>query len=136
MKIGGVLETSLYVSDLARSIAFYRDCLKMPVMLETPRIAALDAGRSTVLLLFPKGAAAQDVHDARGVIPGHDGAGRLHLAFAIEAGELDSWRARLETAGVVMRGEYAWPRGGTSLYFEDPDGHVVELATPGIWPTY
>lgn len=136
MKIGGVLETSLYVSDLARSIAFYRDLLGMAVLLESPRIAALDAGRSTVLLLFPKGAAAQDVHDDRGVIPGHDGAGRLHLAFAVEADKRESWRARLETAGVVMRGEYAWPRGGVSLYFEDPDGHVVELATPGVWATY
>jgi catechol 2,3-dioxygenase-like lactoylglutathione lyase family enzyme len=29
-----------------------------------------------------------------------------------------------------------WEGGGTSLYFRDPDGRSVELATPGIWPTY
>jgi catechol 2,3-dioxygenase-like lactoylglutathione lyase family enzyme len=27
-------------------------------------------------------------------------------------------------------------RGGHSIYFSDPDGRSVELATPGIWPCY
>nr|WP_197998803.1 hypothetical protein [Gimesia aquarii] len=29
-----------------------------------------------------------------------------------------------------------WPRGGESIYFRNPDNHVVELATPGIWPIF
>ena len=71
-----------------------------------------------------------------GTIPPHDGNGRLHLAFAISATEIDAWRERLQSHGVSIEGEMEWPRGGTSLYFRDPDGHLVELATPGLWSIY
>ena len=132
----GILETSLYVDALARAVDFYRRVLRMPLLFECPRLSALDAGRQGVLLLFPKGGAVHDIHDARGVIPGHDGGGRLHLAFAIAAEALEEWRAHLAASRTIITAEYHWPRGGTSLYFNDPDHHVIELATPGIWAIY
>jgi catechol 2,3-dioxygenase-like lactoylglutathione lyase family enzyme len=135
-QIEGVLETSLYVEDLARSTTFYRDGLGLPVLFNSPRLVAFDAGRRTVLLIFPKGATGEDLHEARGTIPGHEGYGRLHVAFAIAADSVEDWRARLAELGVPMTGEYRWPRGGLSLYFKDPDGHVLEFATPGLWKTY
>jgi catechol 2,3-dioxygenase-like lactoylglutathione lyase family enzyme len=135
-RIDGLLETALYVADLDRSAAFYEQVLGLPVMLRSPRLVALDAGRQGVLLLFLAGATSEDVVDAGGTIPGHEGAGRLHMAFAVPAGGLDAWRERLAEAGVALTGEMAWPRGGASLYLSDPDGHVIELATPGLWPNY
>ncbi len=69
-----------------------------------------------------------------GTIPGHEGSGRLHFAFAVDS--LAGWRQQLAAHGVAIEGETKWPAGGTSWYFRDPDGHLVELATPGIWPTY
>ena len=27
-------------------------------------------------------------------------------------------------------------RGGQSVHFRDPDGRLLELATPGLWPGY
>jgi len=132
--IAGLLETALYVSDMARSVAFFRDMLGLPVMVESARLTAFDVGHGGVLLLFPQGGAIGDVASDNGVIPGHDGRGPLHMAFAISAGALEGWRAHLAASGVALRGEMHWPRGGTSLYFEDPDGHVLELATPGLWP--
>jgi hypothetical protein len=35
-----------------------------------------------------------------------------------------------------VESKVVWPLGGHSLYFRDPDNHVVELATPGIWSIY
>jgi catechol 2,3-dioxygenase-like lactoylglutathione lyase family enzyme len=89
-----------------------------------------------VLLLFAKGSTTNTAVLPGGTIPPHDGSGRLHLAFAISAAELDAWRERLRSQRVPIEGEMTWPRGGTSLYFRDPDDHLVELATPGLWSSY
>lgn len=131
--IQGVLETSLYARDLSRTAAFYRDVFGFPMLVDSPRLVAFDVAQKSVLLIFQAGATEADVAGARGIIPGHDGRGRLHFAFAIASADLDGWRARLAEKGVAIAGEYVWPRGGTSLYFRDPDGALVELATPGLW---
>jgi len=133
--IEGLLETALYVEDMARSVTFFRDVLGLPSMLEGERLTAFDAGRQGVLLVFARGRSIEDMPSERGVVPGHDGQGPLHMAFAIAEAEYAPWQAHLERVGVPLRGEMRWPRGGRSLYFEDPDGHVLELATPGLWPT-
>jgi catechol 2,3-dioxygenase-like lactoylglutathione lyase family enzyme len=36
--------------------------------------------------------------------------------------------------GIAIEGRTNWRRGGISIYFRDPDGHLLELATPGLWP--
>ena len=131
--IEGLLETSLYAGDLAATSAFYRDLFGFKTLVASPRLAAFEVAARHVLLVFQAGATEADVVDARGAIPGHDGRGRLHLAFSIASGDLDAWRARLSDKGVGVVGEYRWPRGGASLYFRDPDGALVELATPGLW---
>jgi catechol 2,3-dioxygenase-like lactoylglutathione lyase family enzyme len=131
--IEGLLETSLYAHDLRRTAAFYRDLFGFEALVDTPRLIAFEVARRSVLLVFQAGATEQDVVDPGGTIPGHDGRGRLHLAFSISADDLDAWRKRLSESGVDIVGEYRWPRGGVSLYMRDPDGALVELATPGLW---
>jgi catechol 2,3-dioxygenase-like lactoylglutathione lyase family enzyme len=131
--IEGLLETSVYARDLKRTAAFYRDLFGLKTLVDSPRLVAFEVAQSSVLLVFQTGSTEYDVVDARGVIPGHDGHGRLHLALSIGADDLDAWRNRLAERGVDIVGEYRWPRGGVSLYMRDPDGALVELATPGLW---
>jgi catechol 2,3-dioxygenase-like lactoylglutathione lyase family enzyme len=133
--IEGLLECSLYARDLKRTAAFYRETLGLRVMLDTPSLVAFDAGKQGVLLVFQQGATSADIADAHGTIAGHEGFGRLHFALGIASADLEVWRARLAAFGIPLTGEYRWPAGGVSLYFSDPDGAVVELATPGLWPT-
>ena len=134
--VTGLLETSLYVSDLDRAAAFYRRLLGGEVLLADERMRAVSVAGRQVLLLFLVGASDRDNPVPGGVVPPHDGRGRLHLAFAVPADSLGAWERRLDALGVAVESRVRAPRGGTSLYFRDPDGHLVELATPGLWPVY
>jgi catechol 2,3-dioxygenase-like lactoylglutathione lyase family enzyme len=136
--INGVVETILYTDDLARALEFYRTVLGLaPMKGDGERFQALDSGAGRVLLLFKRGGTLvpQPVPSG-GVIPPHDGSGPLHVAFAIGKEDYDAWCARLLDFGIAIESETQWERGGRSVYFRDPDQHLVELVTPGIWPNY
>jgi catechol 2,3-dioxygenase-like lactoylglutathione lyase family enzyme/ribosomal protein S18 acetylase RimI-like enzyme len=131
-----VVETALYCDHLDATARFYRETLGLKAHFEDTRLVALDAGGGTVLLLFKRGGSSASIPLAGGTIPPHDGSGPAHVAFAVGVADLDEWEAKLAAAGVAIDGRVSWERGGRSLYFRDPEGHSVELATPGTWPTY
>ena len=131
-----VLETALYIEDLPAARAFYAGVLGFPILLETPRLIALDAGEQTVLLLFQRGMTTEPLETPGGVIPAHDASGQQHLAFAIAPDAVEPWAAHLVANGIAIESRVRWPKGGESLYVRDPEGHSVELATPGLWATY
>lgn len=129
-KIAGILESSLYVSDVARSVRFYEETFGFRVISEFgERGCAMRAGERQVLLLFKKGA-------SRAIQSPHDGDGELHLAFRILSEELTNWELWLEQRGIAVEEKRTWDLGGRSLYFRDPDRHLLELATPGTWSVY
>lgn len=131
-----VVETALYVSDLARSRAFYCDILGASVLLESPRLLAVGIGGTSVLLLFKRGATGEPLETPGGVVPAHGATGVQHFAVAIDEDSLEDWRIHLSRNDVRVESEVRWERGGTSLYFRDPDDHSVELITPGLWTIY
>jgi catechol 2,3-dioxygenase-like lactoylglutathione lyase family enzyme len=135
-EIHGLLETALYVDDLDRAREFYEVVLGLAPLYSDQRMCAFDVAGASVLLLFRRGASTETVKMPGGTIPPHDGSGPLHIAFAIPAEELGSWKERLKSHAISIEGCTEWPRGGRSIYFRDPDGHLLEFATPGLWATY
>lgn len=128
--INGLLETSLYVDDVPRSAHFYQELFGFTPVFVVETLIALAVKPGQVLLLFQKRGALSRP------ISAHDGDGQLHLAFAIAADEVEPWRARLAARGIAIEEDVAWKEGGHSLYFRDPDGHLLELGSPGIWANY
>jgi catechol 2,3-dioxygenase-like lactoylglutathione lyase family enzyme len=135
-KLDGVLETALYTGDMDRARAFYEGVLGLKPIFSDNRLCAYGVAERSVLLIFRRGSATQTVTMPGGTIPGHDGAGPLHVAFAIGKDELARWEQHLAARGVAIEGATNWSRGGKSIYFRDPDGHLLELATPGLWTVY
>jgi catechol 2,3-dioxygenase-like lactoylglutathione lyase family enzyme len=135
-RVTGVLETCIQVEDVARSAHFYESLFGFRRLGFDERFCAFDVAGRDVLILFRRGGTSEPVTLPGGVIPPHGGSGQLHFAFAISAEDLPAWEQRLTEAGVKIESRVKWSGGGESLYFRDPDDHLVELATPGIWATY
>lgn len=135
-RIGGILETAVYVDDMAAANAFYGEILGLERMLSTDRLVAYNVAPAEVLLVFQRGQTHDDTRTQGGVIPGHHGEGPAHFAFRIAREDVDAWRRHLGENAVVITSEVSWPAGGTSLYFNDPDGNVLELGAPANWPNF
>ena len=129
-KSDGILETSLYVADPAASIRFYQTIFGFPMISDFgERGCALQASTHQVLLLFQKGASRSNTSP-------HDGDGELHLAFAIPAAALAPWESWLAENQIAIEEKKEWESGGWSIYFRDPDRHLLEVVTPGAWSIY
>lgn len=130
-----VVETGLYVADLSRSRRFYEDVMGLEAMFHDRRLVAYPVGPS-VLLLFQEGTTEETATLPGGSIPPHSGHGHLHYAFSIAPDALERWRQHLAACDIEIEGEVKWPKGAHSLYFRDPDQHLLEVVTPGIWANY
>ena len=135
-KLDGILETAIHTEDMVRARAFYEGVLGLEPIYNDNRLSAYAVAGRNVLLVFRKGTTGQTVTLPGGTIPGRGGDGTLHVAFAIGKDELERWETHLVSRGVAIEGSNNWERGGRSLYFRDPDGHLLELATPGLWSIY
>jgi catechol 2,3-dioxygenase-like lactoylglutathione lyase family enzyme len=146
--LNGVLETSLYVANVARAARFYQDVFGLESLTSDACFHALRVADAQVLLLFASGSTTAPsmtvatITPGGGVIPAqvippHGGQGQLHLTFAIPEGSESEWEKWLGQRGVPLESRVRWPRltgkGSISLYLRDLDGHLIELATPGLW---
>ena len=130
----GVLETVLYAADLEAAEQFYTRVLGLTVL---DRAAGhhvfLRSGPGVVLLFNPEESAGHDIRINGVPIPRHGAHGQGHVCFRIPATQVDAWRSHLAKCGVALEAEITWPAGGHSLYFRDPAGNSLEVATAKLW---
>lgn len=128
---------TLGVADLERSLAFYRDGLGLPTKgivgteFEDGAVVFIDMNDDLILALYPTGALAKDAK----VSAGRHNPAQLSIAHIV--------RSKQEVDAVVRQAEKAGARvtdpphdrfwGGYSGYFQDPDGHLWEIAWNPQW---
>jgi glyoxalase family protein len=132
MMTSGFHHVTMVAADAARTVEFYRDILgldlvKITVNHDDPSAYHLyfgvEGGRPGSLLTF---------FEWKDLPRGRFGVGGIHhvaLSVPDVAAQL-KWKRRLTDAGVRVTGPY--DRGYfVSIYFSDPDGQILEIATAG-----
>jgi len=129
-----ILETILYVDDLGRAEAFYRDVMGLTVFSrQEGRQVFFKLDRQMLLIFRPDATLVPPGADAKLPVPPHGATGPGHVCFAAEPAGIATWRAHLQDCGVGIEADFEWPQGGRSIYFRDPDGNSVEIAEARIW---
>lgn len=134
---------TLGVDDLERALAFYRDGLGLPtdgiVGTEFTGDAATPAGAvamfhlegGPILALYPRTELAKDA----GIERAGGSPGEFTIGHVVESREaVDTLLARAQAAGAHLMGPaHDRPWGIYSGHFQDPDGHLWEIAwNPGL----
>jgi catechol 2,3-dioxygenase-like lactoylglutathione lyase family enzyme len=157
-KLTHVLETCLYVKSKSESDSFYQDILGLVPSTQSQRISVYPLG-STTLILFQLGLTLDEIHPEghpEFILPAHgptqpiidaiqseseqnSGQQRLqqHFCLAVPSRQdVEKWEKYLKAKDVNILGLMDWERGGRSVYFADPDRHIGEIGSRGIWAHY
>lgn len=128
MNISQIKETCLYISDLNKSQAFYQGKLGLPVISKVDNRHIFFRAGSSVLLCFIPEATKKEA-----TLPPHFAYGKQHIAFETSQEEYIAWKEKIRQLQIPILHEQAWKNHLESFYFEDPDGHVLEIVPRGIW---
>ncbi|REE00431.1 VOC family protein [Marinoscillum furvescens] len=128
MEFTQIKETCLYVADIKASRTFYEGILNLPVISEVQGRHVFFRCGSSVLLCFLAEVTRQEQN-----LPPHYAHGKLHIALEVPQDQYEAVKAQLVHSGVAITHEQSWKGALKSFYFEDPDGHVLEIVPPGIW---
>jgi len=116
MRARGVCELTLETPDPRALAEFYAQVFDFPVLAKEDDRIWLGCGERTRLGLWSPGNKEF----------GDRGGRHVHFAFSVNHGELVTVRDRLRALGIEHRGPLRHEGGDHSLYFEDPEGNVVE----------
>ena len=118
IRTAGIDHTVLHVSDLARSRKFYTDVLGMTVNHEDATHLFLWCGNGQMVALF-------EVPQGKTLTAGND---LNHMALRMDSGSYEEVKAYLQENGCTVSGR---PGDDNCIYFNDPDGHRLQLLYPG-----
>ena len=123
-----IKETSLYVQDLERTEAFYKEKLGFKLIAkEEGRHLFFKVG-SSVLLCF-----LADTTKTGDELPPHYGEGNLHIAFEVPKKKYKAMKTWIHSKDIEIEHEQHWFDDYYSFYFRDPDGHSLEIVAQGMW---
>jgi catechol 2,3-dioxygenase-like lactoylglutathione lyase family enzyme len=128
-----ILETVLYVHDLAAAEDFYGRVLGLDAVTAAPGRHVFYRCGNQMLLIFNPDVTRQAPTAGALPVPPHGMEGHGHVCFRASADEISAWRTKLENLGIEIEADFEWPRGGRSIYFRDPAGNCIEFAEPRIW---
>jgi catechol-2,3-dioxygenase len=112
----GLCELTLQSTDPEALARFYRDALGFEELDRDDDRIWLACGPNTRLGLWSPGEKEF----------GDQGGRHVHYAYSVTRGALEEIGSRLDALGVDRRGPVEHDGGDRSLYFEDPEGNVVE----------
>ena len=122
-----ISELALWVTDLERSLAFYRDRMGFQVVdIDPERNAFLRSGDFLLVLFVPADPGTDLARDYLARTGGPRGA-FYHAAFRLDPARLDGYATELRERGVEIRGPVHFATGRRSYFVEDPDEHYFEL---------
>ncbi|TKB63224.1 MAG: glyoxalase/bleomycin resistance/extradiol dioxygenase family protein [Mesorhizobium sp.] len=134
MTPSAILESALYVTDLAAAERFYSGVLGLdPLGKVDGRHLFFRCGDGVLLIFNAEATKVPPPADAKLPVPPHGAVGEGHLCFAASADEIPRWKAHLEAKKIAIESEFEWPQGGRSIYIRDPSGNSIEFAEPRIW---
>lgn len=118
LPIRGVYEIAIRVKDLARAEAFYTQTLGLVEGLR-------DTNRNWLFLRAGGNAGMVVLQEDKGEWP------TQHFAFTVDEVDLEQAAQTLTEKGVRFSGPsfHEW-MPAKSIYFDDPDGHSLELCAP------
>jgi catechol 2,3-dioxygenase-like lactoylglutathione lyase family enzyme len=122
MKLERLDHVAISVTDVRAAAAWYHDVLGLERVYEAEwgDYPAMMSAGSSGIALFP-------VQGNPKPPPGKDVLAMRHLAFMTDGPGLAQAEAELAARGIEFHGQHHGV--SQSIYFNDPDGHEVELTT-------
>ena len=109
----------LFVSDMSRSVAFYRDLLKIPLKFQSDEWSEF-LSQGATLALHQTNHAASQAKPLRG-----ENAGHCRIGFQVT--DLDDFHQRMLSASVPCVQEPTMTFGAKVAQYADPDGLVFSV---------